>query len=64
NTLYFVVELGYKPLRLVHADGRAWDIDAPERPVTPTPTSMASPTPTSEATVTEGTATVSPSGDD
>ena len=64
NTLYFVVELGYKPLRLVHADGRAWDIDAPDRPVTPTPTSTASPVPTSEATVTEGTATASPSGDD
>ena len=63
NTLYFVVELGYKPLRLIHADGRTWDIDAPERPATATPTATAAPTPPSEATVGGGT-TATSSGDD
>ena len=63
NTLYFVVDWGYKPLRLIHADGRTWDIDAPERPATPTPTATAAPTPPSEATVGAGT-TATSSGDD
>ena len=66
NTLYFVVELGYKPLRLVHADGRTWDIDAPDRPVKPTPVSTVLPTstPPSEASVIAGSDAATASGDD
>ncbi len=62
NTLYFIVELGYKPLRLIHADGRTWDIDAPERPATPTPTPTS--TASDEATAIAGTETSSASGDE
>jgi hypothetical protein len=53
-TLYFEVERGFVPIRLIHSDGRTWSIDAPVRPdlktPTPSPTSIPSVSPSPTAT--------------
>jgi hypothetical protein len=53
-TLYFEVERGFVPIRLIHSDGRTWSIDAPVRPdlktPTPSPTSVPSVSPSPTAT--------------
>ena len=41
TTLYFEVERGFVPIRLIHSDGRTWSIDAPARPDLKTPTPSA-----------------------
>ena len=69
TTLYFEVERGFVPIRLIHSDGRTWSIDAPVRPdlKTPTPSATAtsisptnpSPTATQPPVTPIATATVS-----
>lgn len=44
TTLYFEVERGFVPIRLIHSDGRTWSIDAPVRPDLKTPTPSATAT--------------------
>ena len=66
TTLYFEVERGFVPIRLLHSDGRTWSIDAPERAdlKTPTPSatsiSPANPSPTATQSPVTPTATQSP----
>ena len=63
TTLYFEVERGFVPVRLIHSDGRTWSIDAPVRPDlnTPTPSADSTPSATPSPAATESsTATASP----
>ena len=63
TTLYFEVERGFVPIRLIHSDGRTWSIDAPVRPdlKTPTPSADSTPSTTPSPAATESsTATASP----
>ena len=63
TTLYFEVERGFVPIRLIHSDGRTWSIDAPVRPdlKTPTPSADSTPSATPSPAATESsTATASP----
>ena len=54
-TLYFEVDRGFVPIRLIHSDGRTWSIDAAVRPdlKTPTPSATSIPSVSPSPTATQ-----------
>lgn len=58
-TLYFEVDRGFVPIRLIHSDGRTWSIDAAVRPdlKTPTPSATSIPSVSPSPTATQPTVT-------